>query len=730
MRYNKTYKDFLLNFLNGEVCVLDTRINLRVKNILKKIFSTSDYITVTAIAKELGISNRTILRELPAAEKWLLNKGCRLEKKSGVGIRAIGMPEDKSNLINLLNEEKEERLYTPKERQTIICSELLQNQEPVKLYTFTRILDVAEATVSNDLDKLEEWLGKQDVTLVRKPGLGVYIEGEEDNIRKCMINLIYENINENHLLGLIRKNISKEQVPVSNTELIARSRLLNLVNGETIHQLEKLVHQAEDQIGYNLADSAVVGLIVHLAIAVQRIRKNEDIVIDKKFMEELRSSAEYSVAERLAHEIEDIFDIKVPSDEIGYITMHIKGSKNIKSNEKDSRNYIGNNELVELSREIIRIAENETGKFLSQNEKLLTGLTNHLGPAINRLKMNLEIRNPLYTQIKTHYPDLMLLAEKCIKAVEEYIDIKMPDTEIAYIAMHLGAAIEKSQVSQKRVFRAAIACATGIGTSRLLATRIEKEYNNIEVAGTVSMFNINNAWLKEKGIELIISTVGLDECSVPVVVVNPLLFQEDRTRINTLLEEVRNICPNQPAAGKKKAFNLKEKMFELNCYNNAITEILDNFFYIQDSQAEDVSQLINYTGLMICSNEENRKQLVKDMEDREEKGGTYIPEYGIKLLHCRTKAVTQIYFGIIKLNKAIKSTGNSFERAELAMVIVAPEGSNRYMLETISHINGILVDEPGFIRILKDGSKEDIFDELCSILEEYYNEKNNKYMKN
>lgn len=710
------------------MCVLDTRINLRVKNILKKIFSTSDYITVTAIAKELGISNRTILRELPAAEKWLLNTGCRLEKKSGVGIRAIGKPEDKNNLINLLDEEKEEKLYTPKERQTIICSELLQNQEPVKLYTFTRILDVAEATVSNDLDKLEEWLGKQEVTLVRKPGLGVYIEGEEDNIRKCMINLIYENINENHLLGLIRKNISKEQVPVSNTELIARSRLLNLVNGNTIHQLEKLVHQAEERIGYNLADSAVVGLIVHLAIAVQRIRKNEDIVIDKKFMEELKNSEEYTVAEKLAHEIEDIFDIKVPSDEIGYITMHIKGSKNIKTNEKGSGNLIGSNELVELSREIIRIAENETGKFLSQNEKLLTGLTNHLGPAINRLKMNLEIRNPLYTQIKTHYPDLMILAEKCIKVVEEYIDIKMPDTEIAYIAMHLGAAIEKSKVSPKRVFRAAIACATGIGTSRLLATRIEKEYDNIEVAGTVSMFNINNNWLKEKGIELIISTVVLDECSVPVVVVNPLLFQEDKARIDALLEEVRNTCPNQPT-GKKKTLNFKEKMFELNCYNNAITEILDNFFYIGDTQAEDVSQLINDISRMACSSEEDREQLVKDMEEREEKGGTFIPEYGIKLLHCRTKAVSQIHFGIIKLNKDIKTKGNIKERAELAMVAVAPEGSSKYMLETISHVNGILVDQPEFIRILKDGSKEDIFDELCSILEEYYNEKNNKYMK-
>ena len=408
---------------------------MRVKNILQKIFRQSDYITVTAIAEELGVSNSTIVRELPAVEKWLSKRGCKLEKKAGVGIRASGSLEDKNKIITLLEQEKEEKMYTPRERQTIICSELLQNQEPVKLYTFAKILDVAEGTISNDLDKLEQWLGEHGVTLVRRQGLGVYIEGKEDNIRKCMINLIYENSNENYLLSLIRKNISKEQVPVSNAELIASSRLLNLVNSNTIYELETLVHQAEDQIGYNLADSAVVGLIVHLAIAIQRIKKNEDIAMDKQFMEELKTSDEYAVAEGLALKMEDIFDIKVPLDEIGYITMHIKGSKNREDSSKNIQKAIQNSELVELSKEIIRIGENETGKFLSQNEKLLTGLVNHLGPAISRLKMNLETRNPLYKEIKDHYPDLLKLANKCVEAVEKTIGIKMPETEIAYIAM-------------------------------------------------------------------------------------------------------------------------------------------------------------------------------------------------------------------------------------------------------------------------------------------------------
>ncbi|MDF2986785.1 MAG: modulated transcriptional regulator, MtlR family [Eubacterium sp.] len=708
---------------------LETKINLRVKNIILKIIKAGDYITVTAIAKELGISSRTILRELPAVEKWLLGRGCRLEKKSGVGIRISGNSESRNNMINLLDEEKEEKLYTPKERQTIICSELLQNQEPVKLYTFTRILDVAEGTISNDLDKLEEWLGKQGVILIRKPGLGVYIEGDEDKIRKCMINLIYENLNENYLLGLIRKNISKEQVPVSNTELIARSRLLNLVNSNTIHELENLVHQAEEQIGYNLADSAVVGLIVHLAIAIQRIRKNEDIVMDKKFMEELTGCEEYAVAERLALEIEDIFDIKVPLDEIGYITMHIKGSKNIRVNDRKSTKSIGNSELIDLSKEIIKIAENETGKFLSQNEKLLAGLVNHLGPAISRLKMNLEIRNPLYKEIKAHYPELLMLAEKCIQSIEKNIGIKMPETEIAYIAMHLGAALENSQISPKRIFRAAVACATGIGTSSLLATRIEKMYNNIEVIDIVSILNLRDEWLKEKGIEFIISSVGIDECSVPVVIVNPLLFEDDKSRIDIIVEQLKSTSPGQ-SANRKRTLNLKEKMLELNYFSNAITDILDNFFFVENRQAKAVEQLMDFINDTVCKSCTDKELLIRDLKDREEKGGTYISEYNLLLLHCRTKAIDKIQFGIIRINREIIcSGGTGKQKIDFAAVILAPENSNKYLLETISHVSGMLVDQPEFVNVLKNGSRDEAFEQLCGILEDFYKQKNDRYLK-
>jgi mannitol operon transcriptional antiterminator len=704
-------------------------IQLRVKNILQCICSEDDYITVTEVARDLGVSSRTVLRELPAVETWLTQRGCKLEKKAGVGIKVIADCDGRNRIMRSLREAKEERIYTPRERQTIICSELLQNQEPVKLYAFTRILNITEGTVSKDLDKIEEWLNQHRLSLVRKQGLGVYIEGEEDDIRKCMISLIYENINENYLLGLLRENISQYQAPISTTELIARNRLLNLVNNDTLHQLEELVRNAEADIGQKLADSAYVGLIVHLAIAIQRIAKNEDIIMDPRFMEELRQSREYSIARKLARRIESIFAISIPEDEIGYITMHIKGTKNGVLSADSAPDHAEDGNLAELVNEIIGVAEAETGKFLSRNDKLCSGLINHLRPALSRLRMKLEIRNPLCEAVKTHYPHLMQLAGKCAEVVERYAGIPIPEPEIAYIAMHLGAAIEQNEVASRRVYRAVIACATGIGTSRLLAAKIENEFENIQIVEVTSALQIKADWLREQGIEFIISTVGIEQCPIPVVIVNPLLLEADKQNLIHLLEQVKTNFAGLPHF-RKKTSDLKAKMQELNHYGEAVTEILDNFFVKANSQAGDIDSLIGEVCNDLYLKGADRNKLELALREREAKGGTYIAEHGILLLHCRTEAVKQLYFGAVKLRCDPQFTIGPSEAAQLAIVIIAPANCTRYVLEAISFVNGMIIEKSGFIGLLLHGTAADACDELSHILDEFYRLKHNKYFGN
>lgn len=704
----------------------DYKINLRIKNILQSICSKNDYITISKIAKDLNISGRTVLREIPELEKFLRLNGVSLDKKTGVGIKVKGSAEEKQSIINLLNGKKDETIYSPLERKNIIISELLQNQEPVKLFNFTRTLKVTEATISNDLEKADKWFAAHSLNLIRKQGLGVYLEGRENHIRKAMVSLIYENTNENQLLSLIRQNLTDSVVAAQNIEESTRNRLLNLIDNETIKKIEDLVENMEKERNYKLADSAFVGLIVHLALATLRIKKGDKITINKEFLKELKTSEEYLIASNLAIDIGKAFLIDIPEDEIGYITMHIKGSKNHNEKNKEGNKIIGSFELIKLSKEIIKIAEVETGRFLGNNENLLNGLVNHLGTAIIRLKMNLDIRNPLLEEIKANYVDLMLVSSKCALVVEKHIGIKMPEDEVAFIALHLGAAIENSEKVIKPIYRTAIACATGIGTSRLLATRIESEYDNIEIVDIISTIHIEESWLKEKEIDFIISTVNIDKCFKPVIRVNPLLFQEDKDKIS---KQIKALKDTNISHSNKKTNNIKfkDKLISLNIYSEAIIKLLDNFFLEEIPVINSVDELIINASNIIEPDLDIQEKLRIALKSRVEKGNIIVTGHEMILLHCRTEVVKELYFGVVRLSRDLECLNgkDEIEHIKLGIIMLAPEECSKRHLEVIGYVSKALIERVDFLKYLKSGDKEEAFNELNDILKEFYKQKVN-----
>lgn len=206
--------------------------------------------------------------------------------------------------------------YTPQERQSIIVSRLLPSHEPVKLFALSSLLGVTDSTISNDLDKLEGWFKGHGLELVRKPGLGVYVAGEEQSIRQAIVTYIYDNIEENELLNLVHANLTEDE---SGNEAInqASGYLLDLVDKEIIHQLEILIRQAEKELETRLSGQAFIGLIVHLALAVQRIRKQERIHIRESFLAELKTKKEFQTAGRIGAAIAEEFGIQVTEDETG-----------------------------------------------------------------------------------------------------------------------------------------------------------------------------------------------------------------------------------------------------------------------------------------------------------------------------------------------------------------------------------------------------------------------------
>lgn len=135
-----------------------TAIKERTAAILTLLVEAKGHMLAGELAERLGVSTKTVSRDLPEAEKYLAacGTGIYLEKKKGAGLRLRGSEAALAELFERLGQVKKHS-YTPEERLSIIVSRLLPEKEPVKLFYLSSLLGVTDSTISNDLDKLEGW---------------------------------------------------------------------------------------------------------------------------------------------------------------------------------------------------------------------------------------------------------------------------------------------------------------------------------------------------------------------------------------------------------------------------------------------------------------------------------------------------------------------------------------------------------------------------------------------
>lgn len=691
------------------------KINERSKFIINKLIKTDDYITASEIAEALQVSNKTVVRQLGGVEKILKQHGLSLERKTGKGMRVIGMQADKDELLDLIAENTGmQHEYSPAERCNIILSQLLKSQEPIKLVALSQLLNVTDATISNDLDKIEPWVRKMNMNLVRKPGLGVYLEGLEKDIRKAIISHIYENIHEQDIVKLLYSKKKGKAELISDADRF----LLDLVDKNIIQKVEEAVSMTMQEQNNTLSINAFSGLVVHLTLAVQRLLKGEAIKIDADFLGKIKQKKEFAVAEDIGRNIEKVFQVKIPEEETAYITMHLLGARN--NYEQDLDMQYSSFHLIRIAKDMVKIAQRESGISLLKKSKLLIGLYKHLRPAVMRIKMKMEIRNPLLQEMKEKYPKWMILAEKAAKPLEDELKTKLPEAEIAYLAMHLGAALEEANL-KNCTFKVLVACPTGIGTSKLLATQLRREFSNLEIVAVVSAVNVDYDFYKKENVEFIISTVPIENAKLPVVVVDFMLNENDKA--NIIHQMNISTALKQNIKRNKVNYKLTDRLKSIHKYIEYINEVLQGFFYREYEEINNIDELCIKVS-RILPDELEREFLIRDLQKRESKGSTVLNN--LMILHTKSKAVKNLKVGVIKLHNEYMLDK---EHISTVLVLLAPEEAEPAALETIGYISESLLDSLNLLDILYEGSSEEIYDELEKIYTNYFKEKFKKVME-
>lgn len=695
--------------------MMKIKLTTRQVQILHYFLESDDFTSPQPLANQLSVSLRTLQRELAELEPFLAGFGIRFKKKFGRGMKLHGSEAALDKLAEYLRSSDDAApLYTAEERQAVIKHMLLSGKEPVKLYAISRALNVAESTVSNDLQKIEPWFRKYDILLHRKPGLGVYIEGAEKQIRAALADLLYENVTQEQLMTLIydRENAGREKL---RDEI--RNRLLNFIDPAWLLKIEQVIQRMEQKRGYPMADNAYVGFVVHLALAAERLKNREEITIEREILERLKDTPEFELAAELAERLSETLELEFPESEIGYITMHILGarSNNVICSDFDYT------ELEEYTNRMISIMEQELKLELGSDDRLATNLTTHLRSAVKRIELGMPVRNPLLQHVKTEYPEIFAATRKASRCLEEKLGKPVPEEEVGYLAMHFGTAILNKMESGREKYRVLLVCSSGIGTSQLLQAQIKLKLPSLQVEGTVSLMQLDDWLHNNPPVDLVLTTLPLEIDHVNAFTVSPFLTDDEIARIERRLEQLRRQRDGSPQPELERE-SVTQTVEQVDRYGKALAALLHNVEVVDRFEASDKQHLIER--IMAFVQEKftvsDLALLTRDLENRERLGPLLMERDQLAMLHCRSEGIEEMAISLFRLKGEVywKIEGR---RAPVRTVLtmLGPLHGPKENFELASEISMSLIEE-SFIRSLTRGSLDEAKESLQFALKKGY----------
>ena len=283
------------------------RFTPRMRQIFQVLLKEPSAISVRQLAEQIGVSRRTVQRELEYISTPLNEYGLTFVSKTGVGIWIEGKEEDKQQLLADSMEGDGYDVGNREERRKRLILEILKEKGLRKLYYYSSQFGVSEATVSTDLEAVEGWLGKYGLTVGRKPGSGISIEGSEESYRRAIRAFIDENIDTR----VVREAYGEEGGMLAGM-LFADSNVGKILDDRVMERVVAIVQRIGHERIRNMTENSYKGLLIHIAIAIDRILKQEMVEDTEAWKQADAKDEDYRLAKRIVEELEQEFQVSIP----------------------------------------------------------------------------------------------------------------------------------------------------------------------------------------------------------------------------------------------------------------------------------------------------------------------------------------------------------------------------------------------------------------------------------
>jgi transcriptional antiterminator len=557
--------------------------NLNARQVrLAKVLLSTKRTTAKVLATMLRVSTKTVYSDLKLLTPLFLDNRITIQSKPRIGIVLDGQSSDFKRLTEKLantNDSEDERMRT----LTILLI-LLERDQYLSLTYFSERLFLGEKTVERSLRQLNSQLEKDGVHIERRVGQGFKLIATEKQKRQIFFKVL------NQYWG--------DQWRVNASEHGNQVEFRNTINGlslpdEVVDQLLSIVSKFIEKQQLQFSDYAYQSLVIHLAIAIQRIKQGHAIQ-DPDMAAAIVGDQQLNNATKLAEQIGQALHIQLPKAEIRYIQIHLAaadiGSIDLSKGKKNSM--------------VLKLLRKELRSFGFDSE-LLSGLDVHLESAINRLKVGATIANPYTEEIKRNFTQAFDQALRLAETFERQYNIKMSDDEVAYIALHLEAYIERKRTPSDQL-NVALVCSTGLGSAQLLAAKVRREFPELHIVGTWSLQELSRHSLNN--VDFIISTIAITNATVPTIIVSPIMDTGEETLIKQAIE-------NKAHADSKQTMSL--------------IDLLDERFIFMDGRQSSYQNIIRYIGERLIREEAAVPGVIEAALQREELSYTSFQHYAV-----------------------------------------------------------------------------------------------------
>ena len=555
---------------------------------------------LSKIAELLNLTERSVRYKIDEINEEIGSKKIEIKK------REFFSSLNKDDMDKLFeNIESRNYIYSKKEREELIILYTLMKKDKFLLKEVAEKLGTSKSTIRNDLKNLKKILLDYNIKLLQDDKLKYYFAYSEEDYRYFIAIYLYKYVSFDKKydkiffddISYFRKVIYKEIKEEYMSE---------------IESVSKRIKKAE----LDFMDETLNILIILMVVSHKRERKNSNLNIENS--EILEKRQEYLQLKNFFSDYTNI-NLLFFTDYLFRITR----------DEKDV--FVKFKNWLDISIaiiKIVRIFEIESKVDLKNIDVFLDEIFYYIKPLIFRTKRKIKLKNSILKDVKDLYPTIFNFLKKNFYYLEEVINEKVSDEEIAYLVPFFHKALQNNNKLNKKGI---LVTTYKENIALFLKEDIETEFL-IDIDKILTLKSFEQIEKDLDDYDYILTTFSVEDDFVKgikhtkIIELNPILTEKDIKKLeNAGLKKnkkikmtalLKVILENSSDVNVKKLINNLDEVFSEKIYNdidknkfslgnflkqenifkvnlNSFEEILNKFSNLSFLQKSDINDIIN-----------------------------------------------------------------------------------------------------------------------------------------